>query len=104
VIFCGVTRTISRSTSPASLGGPCPRYFCQSGRSSDLSGSLISSAVPRMSTDWYGFSASKTVRLTRGSRARFLAFWRPPVKLHRHSLTVLFSNLSSLLARNMSEG
>jgi hypothetical protein len=32
-----------------------------------------------MSTDSYEFSASKTVRLTRASRARFRAFWRRAV-------------------------
>src|SRR6185312_15826305 len=38
-----------------------------------------SSAVPRMSTDWYGFSVADAVWLTLGSRVRFLAFWRPAV-------------------------
>jgi hypothetical protein len=41
VTFRGVTRTISRSTSPASPGGPCPRYFCQSGLCPWVPGEIV---------------------------------------------------------------
>ena len=66
----GITRTITRATSSGSGGGSSPRYFCDSSLGSHLPGSPVTSAVPRISADWYGLAVSNTVRLTRGSRAR----------------------------------
>src|SRR5262249_22418332 len=57
-------------SSAGSGGGSWPESFRDSALGSVLPGSPVSSAVPRISTDWYGFAVSNTVRLTRGSRVR----------------------------------
>src|SRR5262249_31509556 len=67
----GMTRTITRASSSGSGGGSSPRYFCDSALGRDLPGSPVSSAVPRSSTDWYGFARADTVRLPRGPLVRF---------------------------------
>src|SRR6059058_5476992 len=69
-----MTRATRRTTSSGSGGGSSSRYRCDSCFGSSLPASSTSSARPRISTESYGFSKSKTVTATRGSRARLRAF------------------------------
>ena len=42
---------------------------------------VVASAVPRISTKWYGLPASWTSTVTRGSRRRFAGHLRPIARL-----------------------
>jgi hypothetical protein len=147
VTFCGVTRTISRSTSPRLAWRALPAVLLperaeqrlvpvldQLGRAADVGGLVRVLGVEDCEADpWVAGEIPGLLAPRRGREEHEVtvphdpdhrglrpAVWIqrrdggdvPPiqqsarllVKRHRHGLTVLFSNLSSLLARNGCEG